>query len=101
MSTNVSRHTYNLGTEYCKLSMDMHIVYGNNQIAKSINTKFTCFIMGNTLPWKEHDVWLMPKLGLPCYAIMAVNPYVTRNYLHFSYSHCYDLLYNFVKQFSP
>jgi hypothetical protein len=56
--------------------MDMHIVYGNNQIAKSNNTKFTGFIMGNTLSWNEHNDWLMSKLGLACYAITAVNPYV-------------------------
>jgi hypothetical protein len=58
-----------------KLAMDMHIVYGNNQIAKSTNTKFTGFIM---------------------------YPYLTRNnYLFFIFSFCYDLLYNFVKLFSP
>jgi hypothetical protein len=61
MSTNVSQHNYNLGTEYWKLAMDMHIVYGNNQIAKSTNTKFTGFVMGNTLSWKEHDDWLCPN----------------------------------------
>jgi hypothetical protein len=46
--------------------MDMHIVSGNNQIAKSTNTKFTGFIMGNTLSWKEYNGLLMSKLGLAC-----------------------------------
>jgi hypothetical protein len=46
--------------------MDMHIDYGNNQIAKSTSTKFLGLIVGSTLSWKEHVDWLMSKLGSAC-----------------------------------
>jgi hypothetical protein len=47
----------------------MHINYGNNQIAKSTNTKFLGLIIDNMLSWKGHIEWLMSKLGSACYAI--------------------------------
>jgi hypothetical protein len=67
-------------------AMDMHIDYGNNQIAKAANTKFLGLIMDNMLSWKGHVDWLMYKLGLACYAIIL--------------SFCYDLWYNILGQFS-
>jgi hypothetical protein len=58
-------------------AMDMHIDYGNNQIAKSTTTKFLGLIINNMLSWKGYVEWLMSKLGSACYAMRAVKPYMS------------------------
>jgi hypothetical protein len=58
--------------------------------------------MDNILSWKGHVDWLMSKLGLACYAVRAVKPYMlqaTIRMLYFSFF--YDLWYSFLGQFSP
>jgi hypothetical protein len=46
--------------------------------------------MGNTLSWKQQIGWLMSKLGLACYAIRTVKPYMlqeTKRMIYFSHFH--------------
>jgi hypothetical protein len=44
--------------------MNIHIDYGNNQIAKSANTKFLGSIIDSMFSWKGHVDWHMSKLCL-------------------------------------
>jgi hypothetical protein len=52
--------------------MNMPIIYGNNQVAASIDIKFLGLITDGTLSWKGHIDWLTSKLGSASYAIRAI-----------------------------
>lgn len=68
--------------------VNMHIDYGNNQFAKSTNTKFFGLIINSILSWKGHVEWVMPKLGLAYYAVRAVKPHISQEtvrVIYFSY----------------
>jgi hypothetical protein len=71
-------------------TMDIPIIYRNNQIAKTDHIKFLGLMVDNTLSWKGHIDWLMSKLGSASYAIRAIKPYIslesTRS-VYFSYFH--------------
>jgi hypothetical protein len=54
----------------------MHFIHGNNQLAKSTNTRFLGLIIDNMLSWKGHVDWLMTKLSSACYAIRTIKPYM-------------------------
>lgn len=56
----------------------MHIGRGNNQISKPTDTKFLALTIDNILLWKMHVYWFMSKLGSVCYAVIAVEPYMSQ-----------------------
>jgi hypothetical protein len=70
--------------------MDIHIDDDSDRIVNTTNTKFLGLITDNSLSWNGHVDWLMPRLGSACYAIRALNPYMSQGTLrmvYFSYFH--------------
>jgi hypothetical protein len=78
-------------------ALDMHIEYGDAQIAKSTNTKFLGLIVDSMLSWKEHVKRLMSKLRSACYG--NVKPYMLQEIIrmvYFSYFYSvmtYDIIF--------
>jgi hypothetical protein len=79
-----------------RYTMDIHIVYCNNQIAEATNTKFLGLIIDNMLSWKGHVDWIISKLSSACYAIRAIKPHMSQetlkmislSYFHSVMSYC-------------
>lgn len=62
----------------------------NSLITSIDSTRFLGLVIDNTLSWKEHVVELSAKLNKACYAIRAIQPFMTLEVLksvYFSYVH--------------
>jgi hypothetical protein len=65
--------------------VDLKISYNNKEINNASQTKFLGLIIDCTLSWKSHLYHLMYKLGMACYAIRAVKPYMSQESLRAIY----------------
>jgi hypothetical protein len=71
----------------------------NKHISSVKETKFLGLITDNTLSWKGHIDYIIPKLSSACYVIRTIKPYVSQNTLkiiYYSYFHSvmnYGLLF--------
>jgi hypothetical protein len=52
-----------------KQDINLCLKVNNNQIKGTLNTQFLCLITDNTLSWKAHIDYILPKLSTACYAI--------------------------------
>jgi hypothetical protein len=70
--------------------INLRINLNNTQIERTLNTKFLGLIIDNTLPWKAHIDYILPKLSTACYAIRFLKSLISPNNLrmiYFSYVH--------------
>jgi hypothetical protein len=64
--------------------------FNNNQIKSALNTKLLGLIIGNTLSWKAHTDYILPKLSMACYALRFLESFISPKKLrtiYFSYVH--------------
>jgi len=64
------------------------IGYNNNFISNSM--KFFGVIIENTLSWKDHNDYLLPKLCMACYSVRTIKPFMCQENLksiYYSYLH--------------
>jgi hypothetical protein len=86
-------------TSKSKPKIDINITYRNTQINTFNNNKFLGIFINDTLFWKTHIEYIIPKLSTACYAIRIMKPYMSQNILrmiYFSYFHSvmnYGLLF--------
>jgi hypothetical protein len=52
--------------------INLHINFNNNQTEMTLNIKFLGLIIDNTLSWKDHIDYILPKLSSACYAIRVI-----------------------------
>jgi hypothetical protein len=70
--------------------INLCINFNNNQIKSTLNTKFLGLIIYNTLSWKAHIGYILPKLSTACYAIRFLKSFISPKNLrmiYFSYVH--------------
>jgi hypothetical protein len=58
--------------------IDLHIMYKNNEIANTCNTKFLVLTLDNTFSWKTHIDAKVPKLSSAYFAVKAVKPFLSQ-----------------------
>jgi hypothetical protein len=66
----------------------LHIMCKNKEIANTCNTKFLGLTLDNTFSWKNHIDTFVPKLSSACFAVRAVTPFLSQEFLkmvYFSY----------------
>jgi hypothetical protein len=66
------------------------IGYNNNIISNSTSTKLLGVITENTLSWKDHIDFLLPKLCMACYSVRTIKPFMCQENLksiYYSYFH--------------
>jgi hypothetical protein len=56
-----------------------------NRFAKSTNIRYLELIINNMLSQKGHIDWLVSKLGAACYAIRAIEPYMSQETIRMIY----------------
>jgi hypothetical protein len=70
--------------------IDLHVMCNNKEIANTCNTKFLGLTLDNIFSWKNHIDKIVPKLSLACFAVSAVKPFLSQEFLkmvYFSYFH--------------
>jgi hypothetical protein len=67
LNYNKTRFIYFVSKTKSDLNLDVN--YGNNYIINTQNTKFLGLVIDNTMSWKPHIDFLLPKLSSACYAI--------------------------------
>jgi hypothetical protein len=70
--------------------IDLCVMYKNKEIANTCNTKLLGLTLNNTFPLKNHIDAIVHKLSSPCFAVKAVNPFLSQESLrmvYFSYFH--------------
>jgi hypothetical protein len=66
------------------------IGYNNNFTSNSTSTKFLGVITENTLSWKDHIDYLLPKLYMACCSVRTIKPFMCQENLvsiYYSYFH--------------
>jgi hypothetical protein len=69
---------------------DIQIMIENKYISSVKEIKFLGLIIDNTLSWKGHIDYIIPKLSSACYFIRTIRPYISQNTLkiiYYSYFH--------------
>jgi hypothetical protein len=56
-------------------------MYEVKQICTAIAKKIIGIFINNSLSWKTHIEYIKSKLGLVCYAVRSVKPYISINTL--------------------
>jgi hypothetical protein len=99
LSVNFDKTNFIHFTSKSKPKIDINITYNNMQINTINNNKFLGLFINDTLSWKPHFEYIIPKLSTACYAIRIMKPYMSQNNLmmiYFSYFHSvtnYGLLF--------
>jgi hypothetical protein len=57
----------------------ININYNNMQITAITNTKFLGILITDSLSWKTHADYIIPKLSTACYAMRIIKPYMSQN----------------------
>jgi hypothetical protein len=68
------------------------IGYNNNFISNSTSTKFLGVITENTLSWKAHIDYRLPKLCMARYSIRTIKHFVCQENLKSTYSYFHSLM---------
>jgi hypothetical protein len=65
--------------------IDLNTMHGNKKIVNICNTKFLGITLDNTPSWKTHIDTIIPKLSSACFAIRAVEPFLSQESLKMVY----------------
>jgi hypothetical protein len=99
LSLNFDKTNFIHFTSKSKPKIGINITYNNMQINTINNNKFLGILFNDTLSWKTHIGYIIPKLSTVFYAIRIMKPCMSQNILrmiHFSYFHSvmnYGLLF--------
>jgi hypothetical protein len=65
--------------------IDIHVMYKNIEIANTYNTKFLGLTLDDTYSRKNHIDIIVPKLSSACFAVRAVKPFLSLEFLRIVY----------------
>jgi hypothetical protein len=65
--------------------INLCINFNNNEIKSTLNTKFLGLIIDNTLSWKTHIDYILPKLSTACYALRFLKSFISPKNLRMIY----------------
>jgi hypothetical protein len=75
------------------------ITYDNKQITTISNIKFLGICINDTINWKYHIEYILPKLSAVCYAMRIIKPYVSLEMLKVVYYSNFNSIINYVIPF--
>jgi len=75
LSINFNKTHYVQFTTKNKPKSHIKISYNNKQISTISSIKFLGIYINDTLNWKYHIKYILPKLNAVCYAMRIIKPY--------------------------
>jgi len=93
LSINFNETHYIQFTTKNKPKTHIKITYDNKQITTISNIKFLGIYINDTINWKYHIEYILPKLSAVCYAMRIIKPYVSLEMLQtVYYSKCNSII---------
>ena len=68
-----------------KPKSDIKITYNNKHISTISSIKFLGICINDTINWKYHIEYVLPKLSVVCYAVRIIKPYMSLETLKIVY----------------
>jgi hypothetical protein len=65
--------------------IDLHVMYKNEEMANTSNTKFFGLTLDNAFSWKNHIDTIVPKLSSACFTVRAGKPFLSKESLRMVY----------------
>jgi hypothetical protein len=75
--------------------MQLTIPFDNNKITTISNNKFLGIYINDTINWKHHIEYVLPKLSAACYAIRIITPYTSLESLKIVYYSNFNSIINY------
>ena len=99
LSINFNKTHYIQFTTKIKPNSHIKITYDNKQITTISNIRFLGIYINDTINWKYHIEYILPKLSVICYAMRIIKPYMSPEILKITYYSNFNSIINYVLPF--
>jgi len=99
LSRNFNKTHYVQFTTKSKPKFRIKITYNNKQISTISSIRFLGIYINDTINWKYHIDYILPKLSAVCYAIRIIKPYVSLETLKIVYYSNFNSIIKYILPF--
>jgi len=95
LSINFNKTQYIQFTTKNKAKSHIKITYNNKEISTISIIKFLGIYNNDTINWKYHIEYILPKLSVVCYAMRIIKPYMSFEMLKIVYYSNFNSIINY------